>query len=88
MSEEKESEEKESKKKEIVMAITIKTIAGVEYEIKVKPEDTVGAVKKKFESESGIKTENTNLVYLGAVLKDDKTLEESKCATIFFIFTD
>ncbi|KAJ6421437.1 hypothetical protein OIU84_028752 [Salix udensis] len=70
------------------MKVFVKTLKGTNFEIEVKPEDTVVEVKKNIESVQGADVypaAQQMLIYQGKVLKDDTTLDESKVAENSFI---
>ncbi|KAB5561103.1 hypothetical protein DKX38_006060 [Salix brachista] len=71
------------------MKVFVKTLKGTNFEIEVKPEDTVVDVKKNIESVQGADVypaAQQMLVYQGKVLKDDTTLDENKVAeSSFFV---
>ncbi|CAL9748454.1 unnamed protein product [Musa acuminata subsp. burmannicoides] len=63
------------------MKIFVKTLKGTNFEIDVKPEDTVAAVKKYIETSQGktvYPAEQQMLIHQGKILKDDTTLDENK----------
>ncbi|KAG5227155.1 ubiquitin receptor RAD23d [Salix suchowensis] len=70
------------------MKVFVKTLKGTNFEIEVKPEDTVVEVKKNIESVQGADVypaAQQMLIYQGKVLKDDTTLDDSKVAENSFI---
>ncbi|XP_011021232.1 PREDICTED: ubiquitin receptor RAD23d isoform X2 [Populus euphratica] len=70
------------------MKVFVKTLKGTNFEIEVKPEDTVVEVKKNIENAQGADVypaAQQMLIYQGKVLKDDTTLDESKVAENSFI---
>ncbi|XP_075483318.1 ubiquitin receptor RAD23c-like [Primulina tabacum] len=70
------------------MKIFVKTLKGTHFEIEVKPEDTVGDVKKNIEKIQGsdiYPASQQMLIHQGKVLKDDTTLEENKVAEKTFV---
>ncbi|XP_034923932.1 ubiquitin receptor RAD23d isoform X1 [Populus alba] len=71
------------------MKVFVKTLKGTNFEIEVKPEDTVADVKKNIESVQGgdvYPAAQQMLVYQGKVLKDDTTLDENKVSeSSFFV---
>ncbi|XP_050228497.1 ubiquitin receptor RAD23c isoform X2 [Mercurialis annua] len=70
------------------MKVFVKTLKGTNFEIEVKPEDTVEDVKKNVEKIQGrdvYPAEQQMLIYQGKVLKDNTTLEENKVAENTFI---
>ncbi|XP_011035052.1 PREDICTED: ubiquitin receptor RAD23d-like isoform X4 [Populus euphratica] len=71
------------------MKVFVKTLKGTNFEIEVKPEDTVADVKKNIESVQGADVypaAQQMLVYQGKVLKDDTTLDENKVSeSSFFV---
>ncbi|KAL9381210.1 hypothetical protein Peur_026867 [Populus x canadensis] len=70
------------------MKVFVKTLKGTNFEIEVKPEDTVVEVKKNIENVQGADVypaAQQMLIYQGKVLKDDTTLDESKVAENSFI---
>ncbi|CAK7344385.1 unnamed protein product [Dovyalis caffra] len=70
------------------MKVFVKTLKGTNFEIEVKPEDTVVDVKKNIESAQGADVypaAQQMLIYQGKVLKDDTTLDENKVAESSFI---
>ncbi|XP_073261944.1 ubiquitin receptor RAD23d isoform X2 [Populus alba] len=70
------------------MKVFVKTLKGTNFEIEVKPEDTVVEVKRNIENVQGADVypaAQQMLIYQGKVLKDDTTLDESKVAENSFI---
>ncbi|GMH04305.1 hypothetical protein Nepgr_006144 [Nepenthes gracilis] len=70
------------------MKVFVKTLKGTNFEIEVKPEDTVTDVKQNIESVQGADVypaAQQMLIYQGKVLKDATTLEENKVAENSFI---
>ncbi|KZV35644.1 hypothetical protein F511_31024 [Dorcoceras hygrometricum] len=70
------------------MKIFVKTLKGSHFEIEVKPQDTVGDVKKIIEKVQGTDVYPASqqmLIHQGKVLKDDTTLEENKVAEKSFV---
>ncbi|XP_073148704.1 ubiquitin receptor RAD23c-like [Henckelia pumila] len=70
------------------MKVFVKTLKGTHFEIEVKPEDTVGDVKKNIEKLQGsdvYPASQQMLIHQGKVLKDDTTLEENKIAEKTFM---
>ncbi|OAY60403.1 ubiquitin receptor RAD23c [Manihot esculenta] len=70
------------------MKVFVKTLKGSNFEIEVKPEDTVADVKKNIEIVQGVDiypAVQQMLIHQGKVLKDDTTLEENKVAENSFI---
>ncbi|XP_073060585.1 ubiquitin receptor RAD23d-like isoform X1 [Primulina eburnea] len=70
------------------MKIFVKTLKGSNFEIEVKPEDTVADVKKNIEKVQGSDSYPASqqmLIHQGKVLKDDTTLEEYKVAEKSFV---
>ncbi|CAA7394928.1 unnamed protein product [Spirodela intermedia] len=62
------------------MKLSVKTLKGFQFEIEVKPEDTVCDVKKNIESFRGqnvYPAEKQMLIYQGKILVDDTTLEQN-----------
>lgn len=65
------------------MKINVKTLKGSQFEIQVKPEDSVADVKKNIETVQGVDVypaAQQMLIHQGKVLKDETTLEENKIA--------
>ncbi|URD98006.1 DNA repair protein [Musa troglodytarum] len=63
------------------MKLTVKTLKGTHFEIRVQPNDTIIAVKKNIEQEQGKDSYPWGqqlLIHNGKVLKDETTLEENK----------
>nr|XP_009391404.1 PREDICTED: ubiquitin receptor RAD23d-like isoform X1 [Musa acuminata subsp. malaccensis] len=71
------------------MKIFVKTLKGTNFEIDVKPEDTVAAVKRYIETSQGktvYPAEQQMLIHQGKILKDDTTLDENKvCESTFLV---
>ncbi|OAY57066.1 ubiquitin receptor RAD23d isoform X4 [Manihot esculenta] len=70
------------------MKVFVKTLKGTNFEIEVKPEDTVADVKKNIETVQGADiypAAQQMLIHQGKVLKDGTTLEENKVAEDSFI---
>ncbi|KAK7272906.1 hypothetical protein RIF29_13948 [Crotalaria pallida] len=70
------------------MKINVKTLKGTHFEIQVKPQDTVGDVKKNIEGAQGADVypaAQQMLIHQGKVLKDDTTLEENNVAENTFV---
>ncbi|GAB4832304.1 Ubiquitin receptor RAD23c [Ancistrocladus abbreviatus] len=70
------------------MKVFVKTLKGTNFEIEVKPEDTVADVKKNIENAQGsdvYPAAQQMLIHQGKVLKDATTLEENKVAENSFI---
>ncbi|KAJ9147357.1 hypothetical protein P3X46_029531 [Hevea brasiliensis] len=70
------------------MKVFVKTLKGTNFEIEVKPEDTVADVKKSIETVQGADiypAAQQMLIHQGKVLKDGTTLEENKVAENSFI---
>ncbi|CAN6449152.1 unnamed protein product [Victoria cruziana] len=70
------------------MKLTVKTLKGSHFEIKVQPSDTVIAVKKNIEEAQGkdnFPYAQQLLIYNGKVLKDETTLEENKVSENGFL---
>jgi UV excision repair protein RAD23 len=70
------------------MKIFVKTLKGTNFEIQVKPQDTLADVKRSIESAQGsdlYPAAQQMLIYSGKVLKDDTTLEENNVAENSFI---
>lgn len=60
------------------MRIKIKRLDGEKSELEVEAKDTVRELKEKFSAKIGIAIEQLRLVYQGAPLLDNLTLEQSK----------
>ncbi|URE17821.1 DNA repair protein [Musa troglodytarum] len=63
------------------MKLTVKTLKGTHFEIRVQPNDTIMAVKKNIEQIQGKDSYPWGqqlLIHNGKVLKDETTLEENK----------
>ncbi|KAK9130282.1 hypothetical protein Sjap_010769 [Stephania japonica] len=70
------------------MKLTVKTLKGSHFEIKVQPNDTVMAVKKNIEDVQGKDNYPCGqqlLIHNGKVLKDESTLEENKVSEDGFL---
>ncbi|KAJ8641177.1 hypothetical protein MRB53_017871 [Persea americana] len=70
------------------MKLTVKTLKGSHFEIKVQPNDTVMAVKKTIEESQGkgcYPWGQQLLIHNGKVLKDESTLEENKVSEDGFL---
>ncbi|XP_037491960.1 ubiquitin receptor RAD23c [Jatropha curcas] len=70
------------------MKVFVKTLKGTNFEIEVKPDETVADVKKVIETAQGADlypAAQQMLIYQGKVLKDGTTLEENKVAENSFI---
>ncbi|KAG6501093.1 ubiquitin receptor RAD23d-like isoform X1 [Zingiber officinale] len=70
------------------MKIFVKTLKGTNFEIDVKPEDTVAEVKNFIETSQGkdvYPAEQQMLIHQGKILKDNTTLDENKVAENSFI---
>ncbi|KAJ8500637.1 hypothetical protein OPV22_011189 [Ensete ventricosum] len=70
------------------MKIFVKTLKGTNFEIDVKPEDTVADVKRFIETSQGktvYPAEQQMLIHQGKILKDDTTLDENKVAENSFL---
>eukprot|EP00262_Sarcandra_glabra_P006996 TRINITY_DN1955_c0_g7_i1.p1 TRINITY_DN1955_c0_g7~~TRINITY_DN1955_c0_g7_i1.p1 ORF type:complete len:376 (-),score=84.69 TRINITY_DN1955_c0_g7_i1:221-1348(-) len=70
------------------MKLTVKTLKGSHFEIRVQPNDTVMAVKKKIEDAQGsdhYPCGQQLLIHNGKVLKDESTLEENKISEDGFL---
>ncbi|XP_064981711.1 ubiquitin receptor RAD23d-like isoform X1 [Musa acuminata AAA Group] len=70
------------------MKIFVKTLKGTNFEIDVKPEDTVADVKRYIETSQGktvYPAEQQMLIHQGKVLKDDTTLDENKVSENSFL---
>ncbi|EEF45625.1 uv excision repair protein rad23, putative [Ricinus communis] len=70
------------------MKVFVKTLKGTNFEIDVKPEDTVEDVKNNIEIAQGADVYPASqqmLIHQGKVLKDGTTLEENKVAENSFI---
>lgn len=60
------------------MQIIVKRLDGEKKPFDVDPKDTLGALKKTFGEKMGIAVQQLRLIYKGAPLLDDKTIEEYK----------
>ncbi|KAD5803228.1 hypothetical protein E3N88_14588 [Mikania micrantha] len=58
------------------MLIYIKTFTGESITLKVKPLDNIGSIKAKIKNETGIPSDEQELVYNGMVLHDNDTLAD------------
>ncbi|CAL0329466.1 unnamed protein product [Lupinus luteus] len=70
------------------MKINVKTLKGTHFEIQVKPQDSVGDVKRNIEATQGADVypaAQQMLIHQGKVLTDDTTLEENKVAENSFV---
>ncbi|XP_042462500.1 ubiquitin receptor RAD23c-like isoform X4 [Zingiber officinale] len=70
------------------MKIFVKTLKGTNFEIDVKPEDTVAEVKKFIETSQGktvYPAEQQMLIHQGKILKDNTTLDENKVSENSFL---
>ncbi|CAH8277419.1 unnamed protein product [Arabidopsis lyrata] len=69
------------------MKIFVKTLSGTNFEIEVKPADTVSDVKKAIETVKGAEYPAVKqmLIHQGKVLKDETTLEENNVVENSFI---
>ncbi|KAL5699125.1 UV excision repair protein RAD23 B [Ranunculus cassubicifolius] len=70
------------------MKLTVKTLKGSHFEIRVHPNDTVMAVKKNIEDVQGKDNYPCGqqlLIHNGKVLKDESTLEENKVSEDGFL---
>ncbi|BFG26339.1 hypothetical protein CerSpe_126130 [Prunus speciosa] len=70
------------------MKVFVKTLKGTNFEIEVKPEETVADVKKIIETVQGADVYPASqqmLIHQGKVLKDTTTLEENQVAENSFI---
>ncbi|KAL2921984.1 Ubiquitin receptor RAD23b [Bienertia sinuspersici] len=70
------------------MKLTIKTLKGSHFEIRVQPNDTVMAVKKNIEDVQGKDNYPCGqqlLIYNGKVLKDETTLAENSVSEDGFL---
>ncbi|KAL5727557.1 UV excision repair protein RAD23 B [Ranunculus cassubicifolius] len=70
------------------MKLTVKTLKGSHFEIRVHPNDTVMAVKKNIEDVQGKDNYPCGqqlLIHNGKVLKDESTLEENKVSDGFLV---
>ncbi|ONK70497.1 uncharacterized protein A4U43_C05F34320 [Asparagus officinalis] len=70
------------------MKLTVKTLKGTHFEIKVQPNDTIMAVKKNIEEVQGKDSYPWGqqlLIHNGKVLKDESTLEENKISEDGFL---
>ncbi|KAL4439307.1 hypothetical protein ABPG74_016970 [Tetrahymena malaccensis] len=63
---------------DIEMNITIKTLAGLQYDLGADGEDTISKLKQKLSSLSGVESEFQSLIYAGSQLKDNFTLNQYK----------
>ncbi|XP_039808408.1 ubiquitin receptor RAD23b-like isoform X2 [Panicum virgatum] len=70
------------------MKLTVKTLKGTYFEIRVQPNDTIMAVKKNIEEKQGKDSYPWGqqlLIFNGQVLKDESTLEENKVSEDGFL---
>ncbi|XP_074589086.1 ubiquitin receptor RAD23d-like isoform X2 [Curcuma longa] len=70
------------------MKIFVKTLKGTNFEIDVKPEDTVAEVKRFIETSQGktvYPAEQQMLIHQGKILKDNTTLDENKVSENSFL---
>lgn len=70
------------------MKLTVKTLKGSHFEIRVQPSDTIMAVKKKIEDVQGkdnYPCRQQLLIHNGKVLKDESTLAENKVSEDGFL---
>ncbi|KAF8691271.1 hypothetical protein HU200_040396 [Digitaria exilis] len=70
------------------MKLTVKTLKGTHFEIRVQPNDTIMAVKKKIEEKQGKDNYpwgQQMLIFNGQVLKDESTLDENKVSEDAFL---
>ncbi|KAE9604874.1 hypothetical protein Lal_00036872 [Lupinus albus] len=70
------------------MKINVKTLKGTHFEIQVKPQDSVGDVKRNIEAAQGADVYpavQQMLIHQGKVLTDNTTLEENKVAENSFV---
>ncbi|XP_077238204.1 rad23 UV excision repair protein family isoform X2 [Tasmannia lanceolata] len=70
------------------MKLTVKTLKGSHFEIRVQPNDTIMAVKKNIEEVQGKDNYPCGqqlLIHNGKVLKDESTLEENKVSEDGFL---
>ncbi|KAF5184513.1 Uv excision repair protein rad23 [Thalictrum thalictroides] len=70
------------------MKLTVKTLKGSQFEIRVQPGDTIMAVKKNIEDVQGKDNYPCGqqlLIHHGKVLKDESTLEENKVSEDGFL---
>ncbi|KAF3329621.1 ubiquitin receptor RAD23b-like protein [Carex littledalei] len=70
------------------MKLTVKTLKGTHFEIRVQPSDTIMAVKKNIEDVQGKDNYPWGqqlLIHNGKVLKDESTLEENKVSEDGFL---
>uniref|UniRef100_J3LA62 Ubiquitin receptor RAD23 n=1 Tax=Oryza brachyantha TaxID=4533 RepID=J3LA62_ORYBR len=70
------------------MKLTVKTLKGTHFEIRVQPHDTIMAVKKNIEEIQGKDSYPWGqqlLIHNGKVLKDESTLEENKVSEDGFL---
>nr|XP_029117305.1 ubiquitin receptor RAD23c isoform X3 [Elaeis guineensis] len=70
------------------MKVFVKTLKGTNFEIEVKPEDTVADVKRIIESTQGqsvYPSEQQMLIHQGKILKDDTTMNDNKVSENNFI---
>ncbi|XP_074583262.1 ubiquitin receptor RAD23b-like [Curcuma longa] len=72
----------------VAMKLTVKTLKGTHFEIRVQPSDTIMAVKKNIEQVQGKDNYPWGqqlLIHNGKVLKDETTLEENKVSENGFL---
>ncbi|PAN04348.1 hypothetical protein GQ55_1G059100 [Panicum hallii var. hallii] len=70
------------------MKLTVKTLKGTHFEIRVQPNDTIMAVKKNIEEKQGKDSYPWGqqlLIFNGQVLKDESTLDENKVSEDGFL---
>ncbi|TKW37670.1 hypothetical protein SEVIR_1G063000v4 [Setaria viridis] len=70
------------------MQLTVKTIKGANFEIRVQPNDTIMAVKQKIEEKLGKDSYPWGqqlLIFTGKILKDESTLDENKVSEKDFL---
>ncbi|KAJ4748041.1 hypothetical protein LUZ62_082446 [Rhynchospora pubera] len=70
------------------MKLTVKTLKGIHFEIRVQPSDTIMAVKKNIEDVQGKDNYPWGqqlLIHNGKVLKDESTLDENKVSEDGFL---
>ncbi|KAE9615632.1 putative UV excision repair protein Rad23 [Lupinus albus] len=76
------------KKQKEMMKINVKTLKGTHFQIQVKPQDSVGDVKRNIEAAQGADVYPAALqmlIHQGRVLTDDTTLEENKVSENSFV---
>ncbi|XP_042378159.1 ubiquitin receptor RAD23b-like [Zingiber officinale] len=72
----------------VAMKLTVKTLKGTHFEIRVQPSDSIMAVKKNIEQVQGKDNYPWGqqlLIHNGKVLKDETTLEENKVSENGFL---